>query len=67
MLGIAIVGGKAMSITDKPVTPCGACRQVMAEYEKRSGVHMSILLIGRDEVWKFSRVEDLLPYIFDSI
>ena len=67
MLGIAIVGGKAMSITDKPVTPCGACRQVMAEYEKRSGVHMSILLIGRDEVWKFSRVEDLLPFIFDSI
>ena len=67
MLSIAIAGGVHGRLGKSPATPCGACRQVMAEYEKRSGVHMSILLIGRDEVWKFSRVEDLLPYIFDSI
>lgn len=67
MTAIAIAGGQNGILCENPVTPCGACRQVMAEYQKKSGVPMSILLIGSSKIWKFSKVEDLLPLIFDSI
>lgn len=60
----AVSGGKLCS---KPATPCGACRQVMAEYQTRGGHPVSILLVGAERIWKFSRVEDILPLIFDSL
>ncbi len=47
------------------VTPCGACRQVMAEYEKLSGQKLHIVLYGNDEkILLFDGVESLLPFIF---
>ena len=64
---IAVVASQDGNICDNPATPCGACRQVMAQYQTRSGSPMSILLIGRKKVWKFEKVDDLLPLIFDSI
>jgi hypothetical protein len=33
----------------------------------KSGIPMTILLVGEEKVWKFSKVEDLLPFMFDSI
>lgn len=50
-----------------PATPCGACRQVMAEYQTRGGRPMEILMVGAEKIWKFSRVDDILPLIFDSL
>ena len=50
-----------------PVTPCGACRQVMAQYQTKGGLPMSVLLVGSEKVWKFEKVDYLLPFIFDSI
>ena len=64
---IAVAGSQNGILCENPVTPCGACRQVMAEYQKKSGVPMSILLIGSSKIWKFSKVEDLLPLIFDNL
>ena len=64
---IAVAGSQNGILCANPVTPCGACRQVMAEYQKKSGVPMSILLIGSRKIWKFSKVEDLLPLIFDNL
>ena len=64
---IAISGGENGSLCESPITPCGACRQVMAEYQKKSGKPMSILLIGSRNILKFDKVDDLLPFIFDSI
>ena len=66
MLSIAIVGGFSHSVADTPCTPCGACRQVMAEYQTLSGKPMSVIMFGTDKAWKFSRVDDILPFIFDS-
>ena len=67
MVSLAIVAGPSYGLCAKPATPCGACRQVMAEYQKIGGKPMSIILMGGDKIWKFERVEDVLPFIFNSI
>ena len=67
MTAIAIVAGQNGTLCSSPVTPCGACRQVMAQYQTKSGRPMQVILIGGDKIWKFEKVEDLLPFIFDSI
>ncbi len=55
------------SVPSFPATPCGACRQVMAEYQKVGKHPMSIILIGGKQVLKFEKVDDLLPFIFTSL
>ena len=67
MAGIAIAAGQNGTILDIPVTPCGACRQVMAQYQFKSKRPMMVLLVGARKIWKFEKVDDLLPLIFDSI
>ena len=67
MVSLAIVGGPDYGICDEPATPCGACRQVMAEYQKLGGRPMSIILTGGKSIWKFDRVDDVLPLIFNSL
>ncbi len=64
---IAVVAGQNGIIGDYPATPCGACRQVMAQYQLKGGRPMSIILAGAKKVWKFEKVDDILPLIFDSI
>ena len=64
---IAVAGGQNGILCEEPVTPCGACRQVMAQYQTKSGRPMRVLLIGAHKIWKFDRIDDLLPLIFDSI
>ena len=67
MAAIAIAAGQKGVICGTPATPCGACRQVMAQYQAKSGRPMKILLVGADRSWEFDKVDDLLPLIFDSI
>ena len=67
MTGIAITASQEGVLCDNPATPCGACRQVMAQYQTKGGKPMSILLVGGKKIWKFEKVDDLLPLIFDSI
>jgi cytidine deaminase len=49
----------------KPVTPCGACLQVMAESEKRQSKEIDVLLycIG-GTIWKVKGVGSFLPFVF---
>ena len=67
MESIAIVARQDGRICSDPAAPCGACRQVMAQYQTKSGKPLSIILVGADRILKFERVDDLLPLIFDSI
>lgn len=64
---LAIAAGQNGKLCETPATPCGACRQVMAQYQTKGGRPMSVLLVGADRIWKFEKVNDLLPLIFDSI
>lgn len=47
----------------KPVSPCGACRQALLEYEHRDGP-MRVILFGADEIYEFPSVASTLPYCF---
>ena len=67
MLGIAIAGGVMGRLAKEPVTPCGACRQVMAQYQAKSGKPMSVIMMSADRILKFEKVDDILPLIFNSI
>ncbi len=64
---IAVAAGQNGIICDSPATPCGACRQVMAQYQLKGGQPMGIILVGDKKIWKFEKVDDILPLIFDSI
>ena len=67
MESIAVVAGPDGTICETPGTPCGACRQVMAQYQAKAGKPVSVIMIGAKAIWKFSKVDDILPFIFDSI
>lgn len=64
---IAVVASQNGKLQPAPSYPCGACRQVMAQYQTKAGKAMSVIMIGASRIWKFEKVDDILPLIFDSI
>ena len=58
---IAIVGGKDKNFTDY-CTPCGVCRQVMAEFCSKD---FKIILGKNDDEYKTFTLGDLLPESFN--
>jgi cytidine deaminase len=64
---LAIVGANRDEVCEMPAAPCGSCRQVMAEYQRLFGQPLKVILIGTHAIYKFAKVEDLLPLIFDSL
>ena len=65
MKKIAICAGSDLLNADEPVSPCGACRQVLLEYETLQQSNIKILLVKENgKVLIISRVEDLLPLSF---
>jgi cytidine deaminase len=50
----------------EPVSPCGNCRQVIAEEEYRNGRSIRIILGGRNKIRIIEKGGDLLPLQFNS-
>jgi len=49
----------------KPVTPCGSCLQVLAEYEKKQNKPIEIILFcNNGPVWVMNGVDSFLPFLF---
>ena len=48
------------------MAPCGACRQVLLEYEKLAGDKVKVLLAGGDKVYVIDSVKSLLPLAFSE-
>jgi len=62
---IAIAAFTNGDFTDFPVTPCGACRQVMVETEKRFEKSFEVLMYSTKGVVRVNNAGDLMPLVFD--
>ncbi len=52
---------------DKPVAPCGACRQSLLEYEVKQKEPIEVFFMGEiGKVIKANSLKDLLPFSFDQ-
>ena len=64
---IAISAGSKKNQTTKPIPPCGACRQAIAEYEIKQESPIEIYFMGETgEVAKSNSLVNLLPLVFDK-
>ena len=64
---IAITAKSKSFKVNEPVSPCGACRQVMAEYENRYGSDIRLILQGETgKIHIVDSVETLLPMMFNT-
>ena len=50
--------------TEKPISPCGACRQVMAEFFEPD---LPVNLVSKDKSTVVMTVKELLPYSFTDL
>ena len=57
-------------ITEKnfelPCSPCGACRQVISEYEFNQPDNIHLYLYSGGQIWFFESATSLLPFVFSS-
>ncbi|CAL2077319.1 cytidine deaminase [Tenacibaculum dicentrarchi] len=64
---LAITAASQNMTVDKPIGPCGACRQTLSEYEINQKEPMEVLFMGEvGKIIKTTSLLSLLPFSFDS-
>ncbi len=61
---LAIAARNENGFLKSPISPCGACRQVILEMEDRYKQPVHILLYGENGTYCFHSIKDLLPFSF---
>jgi len=64
---IAITANSPNNIVNMPIGPCGACRQVLLEYETNQDLPIEVIFMGEiGEVIKVESMKALMPFSFDG-
>jgi len=62
---IAITSRARDFLVSSPVSPCGACRQVISEYEMLAQNKIKVILMGQEgKIQMLEGIENLLPLVF---
>ena len=64
VVALAVAARKGRQFMARPISPCGACRQVISGVEERYGVPIRILLYGTEGVLVSEGIKPLLPLCF---
>jgi len=67
VLSLAIAAYTEGDFLARPISPCGACRQVILETETRYRHPIRILLYGKEEIYVIEGIHNLLPLAFGSL
>ena len=64
---IVVVAGSNEKINEIPVAPCGACRQVISEYETKQNSNIELYFMGeKGKIVYTDSINNLLPFKFDK-
>lgn len=64
---MAVVASTAEGLTVNPISPCGACRQVMLEYQQISDKPYSLYMVGQNRIIRVDDIKFLLPFSFTNV
>lgn len=64
---MAVVASTAEELTVNPISPCGACRQVMLEYQQVSNKPYSLYMVGQSKIIRVDDIKFLLPFSFTNV
>ena len=64
VVAIALTAESKGETVSQPVTPCGMCRQVISETQKRYKSGIRILMLSKTEAIIANSIEELLPLAF---
>ncbi len=65
-VALAIAASFGGEFVDEPITPCGSCRQVLAETEMRFKQDIRVLLYGKNRIYSVPSIKMLLPLAFND-
>ena len=64
---IVIIAGSVDKINEKPGAPCGACRQVISEFQTNQNSDIALYFKGeKGKIIYTESINNLLPYKFDK-
>ena len=67
IISLAVTAKSATQALLNPVSPCGACRQVITEFETKQQAPIRLILMGeKGEIFIFDSASDLLPLGFSG-
>jgi cytidine deaminase len=52
---------------DEPITPCGACRHILAEFAEVAQHDIMIIMRGQNGETRVESLEDMIPDIFGTV